>query len=53
MKKAIESSQEVDQSGEIIKLAKACPWKEHLYDLEAEFQLGTPVKFCIYEVCTP
>lgn len=51
VKEAIERRHEVDQSGEIIRLAKACPWKEHLYDLEADLKLETPLKFCIYEVC--
>ena len=51
MKSAIEARLEVDPSGEIMELkAGGCPWKEHLYDLEAELKLQTPIKFCIYEV---
>ena len=54
MKAAIEERLAVDPSGEIVEFkAGGCPWKEHLYDLEAELKLEKPIKFCIYEVCTP
>ena len=48
----METRAEVDQSGEIMKLAHYCPWKEHLYELEKELSLSQPIKFCLYEVCT-
>lgn len=52
MQQAIEGRHEVDSSGEIIQLAQGgVPWKEHLYELEAELQLQPPIKFCLYEVC--
>ena len=50
MREAIETRKEVDQSGEIMKLAHYCPWKEHLYELEKEFDLPQQIKFCLYEV---
>ena len=42
----------MDASGEIIYLKSVCPWKDHLYELEAEMGLEKPIKFCVYEVCT-
>ena len=53
VKAALEGRAEVNPGGEIIRLARACPWKEHLYDLEAEMGLPKPIKFCIYEVPRP
>ncbi|CAL5220512.1 g2544 [Coccomyxa viridis] len=49
VREAIETRKEVDQSGEIMKLAHYCPWKEHLYELEKEFDLPQQIKFCLYE----
>ncbi|EIE18778.1 metal-dependent protein hydrolase [Coccomyxa subellipsoidea C-169] len=49
VQEAIEKRSEVDSSGEIIRLPRVCPWKEHLYDLEQELALDKPLKFCIYE----
>lgn len=53
VKAALEGRAEVYPSGEIIRLARSCPWKEHLYELEAEMGLPKPIKFCIYEVQRP
>lgn len=50
VREAIETRAEVDESGEIIKLAHYCPWKEHLYELEEELSLPQQIKFCLYEV---
>ena len=50
MREAIETRMEVDDSGEIMKLAHYCPWKEHLYELEQELNVQPPLKFCLYEV---
>ena len=50
VKAALEGRAEVHASGEVIRLARSCPWKEHLYELEAEMGLPKPIKFCIYEV---
>ena len=50
MREALETRQEVDGSGEIIKLSRYCPWKEHLYELEHELSVNPLIKFCLYEV---
>jgi uncharacterized UPF0160 family protein len=50
VREAIETRMEVDESGEIMKLAHYCPWKEHLYELEQELNVQPPLKFCLYEV---
>ena len=34
----------------MIELANYCPWKEHLYDLEAEVGIEGQIKFCLYQV---
>lgn len=48
---AVASRLSLDGSGQIMKLRTACPWKDHLYDLEAELALPDPIKFVIYEAC--
>ena len=53
MEEALARRAEVDASGEVIRLPRFCPWKEHLYDLEEELKLEKPIKFCIYEVAPP
>jgi uncharacterized UPF0160 family protein len=50
VKIAIEKRKSVDGSGEIILLETICPWKDHLYELEEEMGVETPLKYCIYEV---
>uniref|UniRef100_T1JBB4 Uncharacterized protein n=1 Tax=Strigamia maritima TaxID=126957 RepID=T1JBB4_STRMM len=40
---------EVDASGEIIELKNGgCPWKDHLFSLETDLKIETPVKFVLY-----
>ncbi|KAL1922491.1 uncharacterized protein VTP21DRAFT_10030 [Calcarisporiella thermophila] len=46
--KAVENRFELDQSGQVIKLEKACPWKEHLFNLEKELKIGTPILYVLY-----
>ena len=53
VREALETRREVDGSGEIIKLSRYCPWKEHLYELEQELSVDPLIKFCLYEVCAP
>ena len=50
MREAIETREGIDSSGEIIKLGRYCPWKEHLYELEQELSIPQQIKFCLYEV---
>ena len=39
----------VDSSGAIIKLETACPWTEHLFELEKEKDLIGQIKFVLYK----
>eukprot|EP00884_Botryococcus_braunii_P014403 jgi/Botrbrau1/22964/Bobra.0030s0036.1 len=49
VQEAVEGRLQLDPSGQIMKLVLACPWKDHLYDLEAELAVPDPIKFVIYE----
>jgi uncharacterized UPF0160 family protein len=40
---------EVDQSGSIVLLTRSCPWKEHLFDIEAEQSKVGEVIYVLYE----
>ena len=48
---AIKARHAVDDSGRIILLEAFCPWKDHLYELEAELGVSPPILYCLYEVC--
>lgn len=50
VEQALQQRHEVDSSGEILRLSSACPWKEHLYDLEEELHISPYIKYCLYEV---
>ena len=39
----------VDSSGAVIKLEIACPWTEHLFELEKEMDLIGQIKFVLYK----
>ena len=39
----------VESSGAIIKLEPACPWTEHLFELEKEMDLIGQIKFVLYK----
>ena len=39
----------VDSSGAIIKLEPACPWTDHLFELEKEMNLIGQIKFVLYK----
>lgn len=40
---------QVDPSGELLLFSQGgCPWKEHLFALEKELQVETPIKFVLY-----
>lgn len=46
---SVASRQRAPVAGAILLLAQACPWKDHLYALEAERGLpGGQVKFVLY-----
>ncbi|GJT50623.1 UPF0160 protein-like protein [Tanacetum coccineum] len=39
----------VDSSGEIMLLTRSCPWKLHIFDLEAEMKIDPVLKYVIYQ----
>ncbi|KAJ8358947.1 hypothetical protein SKAU_G00154720 [Synaphobranchus kaupii] len=46
---AVQMRTQVDPSGEVIVLEQGgCPWKEHLFFLEKELKVETPIKFVLY-----
>lgn len=46
---AIEKRMEISKTGEIIKLEKPCPWKDHLFEIEQEKSLDGIIKFVIFQ----
>lgn len=48
VQKALDERFEVDPSGKIIVLSTACPWKEHIFDLE-EISGIEPVIYTLYQ----
>uniref|UniRef100_A0A3Q3LYS5 Myg1 exonuclease n=1 Tax=Mastacembelus armatus TaxID=205130 RepID=A0A3Q3LYS5_9TELE len=50
VEEAVKERHKVDPSGEIVLFSQCgCPWKEHLFSLEKELQVETPIKFVLYE----
>ncbi|MBN3306282.1 MYG1 protein, partial [Amia calva] len=49
VEEAVRTRAEVDPSGEVVVLGQGgCPWKEHLFSLEEELAMETPIKFVLY-----
>lgn len=49
VEKGIKERIQVDPSGEVVVFSQGgCPWKEHLFSLEEELQVETPIKFVLY-----
>lgn len=48
VEEAFESRKEVDPSGKIVKLNMSCPWKEHLFDIEQENNVGGEILYVLY-----
>ncbi|XP_077978339.1 MYG1 exonuclease-like [Glandiceps talaboti] len=49
VEEAIGERFQVDESGEIMLLKQGgFPWKDHLFDLEAELKIETPIKYALY-----
>ncbi|XP_068619706.1 MYG1 exonuclease [Battus philenor] len=48
VKSAIDKRFEVHKTGEILEFTERFPWKEHLFDLEAELELGDQIKYIIF-----
>ena len=42
-------SLQVHSSGEVLTLEEACPWKEHLFELERILGLSESAKFMLYK----
>ncbi|XP_046882229.1 UPF0160 protein MYG1, mitochondrial [Hypomesus transpacificus] len=46
---AVQMRTKVDPSGEVLVFPQGgCPWKEHLFSLEKELKVETPIKFVLY-----
>lgn len=45
---AVKKRMEVHASGEILELEHFCPWKEHLYELEEQYDVVGVPKYVIY-----
>lgn len=49
VEEAMKGRHEVDPSGEIVVFSQGgCPWKEHMFALEKDLQVETPIKFVLY-----
>ncbi|XP_077583400.1 MYG1 exonuclease [Stigmatopora nigra] len=49
VEEAIRNRHKVDPSGEVMEFSQGgCPWKEHLFALEKELQVETPIKYVLY-----
>ncbi|KAM6981212.1 MYG1 exonuclease [Aplochiton taeniatus] len=46
---AVKMRNQVDPSGEVVVFSQGgCPWKEHMFTLEKELKVDTPIKFVLY-----
>ncbi|XP_056130635.1 UPF0160 protein MYG1, mitochondrial isoform X1 [Lampris incognitus] len=49
VEEAIKKRHQIDPSGEVMIFSQGgCPWKEHLFTLEKELKVETPIKFVLY-----
>ncbi|XP_059051756.1 MYG1 protein [Achroia grisella] len=48
VKSAIDSRFEIHSSGQILEFTERFPWKEHLFDLETEMELGHEIKYVLF-----
>ncbi|XP_072308149.1 MYG1 exonuclease [Eucyclogobius newberryi] len=49
VEEAVKNRHKVDPSGEVVMFSQGgCPWKEHLFVLEKELKVATPIKFVLY-----
>uniref|UniRef100_K1PVU6 UPF0160 protein MYG1, mitochondrial n=1 Tax=Magallana gigas TaxID=29159 RepID=K1PVU6_MAGGI len=49
VEEAVKGRTEVDPSGEIVVFKTGgCPWKDHLFNLEAELDINPPIKYVLY-----
>ncbi|XP_061543871.1 UPF0160 protein MYG1, mitochondrial [Phycodurus eques] len=49
VEEAINERHKVEPSGQVMEFSQGgCPWKEHLFALEKELQVETPIKYVLY-----
>ncbi|CAL8340107.1 unnamed protein product [Merluccius merluccius] len=49
VEEALKGRHQADPSGEVVVFSQGgCPWKEHLFALEKELKVDTPIKFVLY-----
>jgi uncharacterized UPF0160 family protein len=46
---AIANRLNIDPKGRIILLDVSCPWKQHLFDLEAELKIGGQIQYALFK----
>eukprot|EP01024_Parvocaulis_polyphysoides_P043924 TRINITY_DN4034_c0_g3_i2.p1 TRINITY_DN4034_c0_g3~~TRINITY_DN4034_c0_g3_i2.p1 ORF type:complete len:360 (-),score=46.31 TRINITY_DN4034_c0_g3_i2:85-1164(-) len=45
----LKNRDQIDSSGEIIKLDTSVPWKQFLYECEKEMKIVGQIKYCLYQ----
>lgn len=48
VQKVVAGRTDVDASGEILHFSSYCPWKSHLFEIEKDENIETPIKFVLY-----
>ncbi|KAK5872227.1 hypothetical protein PBY51_012947 [Eleginops maclovinus] len=49
VEEAVKARHQVDPSGEVVLFSQGgCPWKEHLFTLEKDLKVESPIKFVLY-----
>lgn len=48
MQESLNKRFQVDPSGKIMVLERSCPWKDHLFDIEAETQVSPAVIYVLF-----
>eukprot|EP00064_Thunnus_orientalis_P001873 superscaffoldBa00000129_g1877 len=49
VEEAVKERHKADPSGEVVLFSQGgCPWKEHLFALEKDLHIETPIKFVLY-----
>uniref|UniRef100_A0A7N0U5P1 Metal-dependent protein hydrolase n=1 Tax=Kalanchoe fedtschenkoi TaxID=63787 RepID=A0A7N0U5P1_KALFE len=49
VKGCLEARGDIDSSGQVMLLARYCPWKLHIFELEEEMQINPSIKYVIYQ----
>ncbi|CAB3233241.1 unnamed protein product [Arctia plantaginis] len=49
VKSALENRFQIHKSGQIVEFKERFPWKEHLFDLEEEMNIGHDVKYVLFK----